>query len=53
MKALIAALLICACSATRETFPTNTANEKLWKQEYRDGKISWSQYQAKLKTEKK
>jgi len=53
MKALLAALLICACSATKEMFPTATEQQRQWKQEYREGKISWSEYQAKLATEKK
>lgn len=53
IRPLIAALLLCACVATKEPFPTNTESERLWKQEYRDGKISWSEYQLKLNTEKR
>jgi len=52
MKSIIAALLICSCVATK-TFPTDTANERAWKQLYSEGKISWSEYQALLKSEKK
>jgi len=49
IKPLLAALLISACSATHETFPTNDAVQIEALKEYRDGKLTWSQYQAKLK----
>lgn len=52
MKSLLAALILSACTATQNPFPTNTEQERQWKKEYTDGKISWSEYQAKLKSEK-
>jgi len=53
MKSIIAALMLCCCTATKEPFPTATESERQWKQEYRDGKLSWSEYQEKLRTEKR
>jgi outer membrane biogenesis lipoprotein LolB len=53
MKPLLASFLIAACTLYHETFPENTAKERQWKQEYRDGKLTWSEYQEKLRTEKK
>lgn len=52
IKPIIAAFLLCCCTATKPTFPTNTEQERQWKQEYSAGKISWSEYQNKLKSEK-
>ncbi len=53
LKPILIALLICSCVASRPVFPTNTEDERHWKQQYRDGEITWSQYQSLLQTEEK
>ncbi len=51
MKSILAAFFLCCCVATKQTFPTDTAKEKLWKEQYTKGEISWSQYQERLNNE--
>lgn len=52
IKAIIAALILAACSS-EHSFPTNTAQEAQLRQDYRDGKITYSEYQEKLKEAEK
>lgn len=51
-KSILFAILLASC-ASKETFPTHSQDEQKWLQEYRDGDISWEQYQERLKNEKK
>lgn len=50
LKSLLAALLLASC-VSKPTYPTNTDDEKLWKQQYQDGQIDWDEYQELLRTE--
>ncbi len=52
LKPILLAFLICSCVASKPVFPTDTKAEQRWEQEYRDGKLSWSEYQSLLKGEK-
>lgn len=49
-KSVLFAILLASC-ASKETFPTHSQDEQKWLQEYRDGKITWSEYQTLLKSE--
>lgn len=50
MKSILFALLLASCSS-RPLYPTDNADEKRWLQEYRDGKITWSEYQSLIAAE--
>ena len=52
MKSILIALILASCS-TKPILPSNTDDERKWKQEYVDGKITYSEYQSRLKNEKK
>ncbi len=52
IKSILVAMMLCSCLNSRPAMPTNTENEKHWKQEYADGKISYAEYQSLLKGEK-
>jgi hypothetical protein len=47
--------VLCSCPScgSHPAYPQTNANEVQWKQDYRDGKINWEQYQSKLDAEKK
>lgn len=52
IKVILAAFLIASCTS-KPVFPTRNADETKWEQQYRDGEITWAEYQDKLKSEKK
>lgn len=51
MKIILLMFLLASCAHVHETFPSKNANESRWTKEYSDGKISWEEYQSRLKSE--
>lgn len=49
--AFVAALVLASC-VSKPLYPTANADERKWLQDYRDGKMSWSDYRQHLNAEK-
>ena len=52
IRPIIAALIMASCTASKPLYPTDTPSEKLWKQQYVSGQITWAEYQMRLQNEK-